>query len=97
MASEPTITVQPDGRTIAAAPGSSLLDACRTAGIELEGHCGGYGACGGCHVLVEDGMDHLSPPDDEEEDGLDMVQFLTPESRLACRAMVRGDVVIRRP
>lgn len=72
-------------------PGS-LLDIALHAGLPLEHVCGGNCACTTCHVLVTSGDANLSPLEDDEADRLDTAWDLTPRSRLACRAVVRGDV-----
>jgi 2Fe-2S ferredoxin len=77
-------------------PGS-LLDVALNFDVPLEHVCGGSCACTTCHVYVRAGADHLSPMRDEEADRLDAAWDLRPESRLACQAVVRGDVVCEVP
>lgn len=77
-------------------PGS-LLDVALSGGVEIEHACGGVGICATCHVIVEAGMDNLSVPTDEELDQVDQAPDTTLNSRLACRAVVRGDVTVRIP
>jgi ferredoxin, 2Fe-2S len=72
-------------------PGS-LLDVALNVGLPLEHACGGNCACTTCHVIVRSGADHLSALDDDEADRLDTAWEVTPHSRLACRAVVTGDV-----
>jgi 2Fe-2S ferredoxin len=72
----------------------SILDVALNAGIDLEHACGGNCACTTCHVIVRDGMENLSEPDDDELDRLDMAAGLTPQSRLGCQAVVKGDVTV---
>lgn len=78
------------GRTVQACVGESLLQAALRHGIEIEHSCGGFTACSTCHVIVEAGRDHLSPPTEEEEDHLDEAVGQTLRSRLACSAEIRG-------
>jgi 2Fe-2S ferredoxin len=78
------------------APGS-LLDVALNFGIPLEHVCGGNCACTTCHVIVTEGMANLSEMDDDEADRLDTAWDLTPTSRLACQAVVYGDVVCKVP
>ena len=74
----------------------SLLDAALLAGVEDLRHlCGGICACITCHVIIESGDKNLSPMEKDEEDRLYRVPNLSVHSRLACRAVVRGDVVAR--
>ncbi len=77
-------------------PGS-LLDVALNFDIPLEHVCGGNCACTTCHVIVREGMASLSDMDDEEADRLDTAWDLTPTSRLACQAIVKGDVVCEVP
>ena len=77
-------------------PGS-VLEIALTHGVHLEHACGGIGACGTCHVTVEEGMGNLGPVDDEELDVIDRTPDNTLNTRLACLAIVKGDVTIRVP
>ena len=65
--------------------------------IHLEHNCGGSCACTTCHVIVQEGAEHLSEMQADEEDRLDMAEGLTIRSRLGCQAVVRGDVVVEIP
>jgi len=76
---------------------ASLLDVALNVGVALEHVCGGNCACTTCHVIVRSGMEHLSEMEDDEADRLDTAWDLTPHSRLACQAIVRGDVVCEIP
>ena len=75
----------------------SLLDVALNVGFPLEHACGGHAACTTCHVIVREGADHLSEMDDAEADRLDGAWGVTPRSRLACQAVVTGDVVCEIP
>ena len=77
-------------------PGS-LLDLARHFNVPLEHTCGGNCACTTCHVVVLEGESNLSPMEDDEADRLDLAAGLTLHSRLACQAVVRGDVVVEIP
>lgn len=72
-------------------PGS-LLDVALNVGVPLEHACGGNCACTTCHVIVRSGAENLSGLEDDEMDRLDTAWDVTPSSRLACQAVVRGDV-----
>jgi ferredoxin, 2Fe-2S len=72
-------------------PGS-LLDVALNLGLPLEHTCGGNCACTTCHVIVRSGADHLSGLAELEADRLDTAWEVTPRSRLACQAVVTGDV-----
>lgn len=70
----------------------SLLDVALNVGLPLEHVCGGNCACTTCHVIVKSGAAALSEMQDDEADRLDTAWDLTPHSRLACQAIVHGDV-----
>ncbi|MBD2077442.1 (2Fe-2S)-binding protein [Phormidium sp. FACHB-592] len=55
-------------------------------------NCSGYGQCGTCLVEVVEGMEHLSPLTDTEKVKL---KKKPPTYRLACQALVNGDVTIK--
>jgi len=74
-------------------PGS-LLDIALNFGVPLEHTCGGNCACTTCHVIVKEGDRHLSQMEDLEADRLYSAAGLTLHSRLACQAVVLGDVVV---
>ena len=75
----------------------SLLDIALNVGVPLEHVCGGNCACTTCHVIVRSGMHNLNEMDEDEADRLDTAWDLTPESRLACQAVVRGDITCEIP
>lgn len=78
------------------APGS-ILDIALAHGVAIEHACGGCGACSTCHVIVEAGAENLREPSDEELDMVDLAPGASLNSRLACLAVVRGDVTVRVP
>jgi 2Fe-2S ferredoxin len=75
----------------------SLLDIAKNLDIPLEHACGGSCACTTCHVVVREGAHNLSDMQDDEVDRLDTAWDVTPDSRLGCQAVVRGDVVCEIP
>ena len=77
-------------------PGS-LLDIAMSHGVSIQRACGGVGVCGTCHVIVTQGYENLSKPTDDELDKVDYVPGSTPKSRLACQAVVNGDVTVTIP
>jgi 2Fe-2S ferredoxin len=48
-------------------------------------------------VVVREGAHNLSDMQDDEVDRLDTAWDVTPDSRLGCQAVVRGDVVCEIP
>lgn len=84
----PKITILPDGKTVEAPAGTSLLQASARAGAMHGSACGGVCACSTCHVWVHAGFDSLSEPDDRELDILDRAFDVRPTSRLGCQARI---------
>jgi 2Fe-2S ferredoxin len=105
----PKVTFLPEGKTVEFESGKlpydehgkpeSLLDVAINFGVHIEHACGGSCACTTCHVIVKSGDANLSPdPADEDElDRLDQAPGLTLHSRLACQAVVTGDVTVEIP
>ena len=93
-------TVEVDGDNLPAnrfGEQGCLLDIALANGIPISHACGGAGVCGTCHVVVEEGAKNLSEPDGDEMDVVDEVPGCGLTSRLACRAIVRGDVTVTVP
>lgn len=69
------------------APGQSLMDAIRNAGIEdLQAVCGGCCSCATCHVYVLSKPAEPLPSMAADEDALlDGTSHRTTQSRLACQ------------
>lgn len=83
----------PDGRTVVAAPGPTILDLSRRAGVPHASVCGGRGRCSTCRIRIIDGHDRLSPASPDETRVLQRVG--NPINvRLACQARPVGDVSV---
>ncbi|HTB15981.1 MAG TPA: 2Fe-2S iron-sulfur cluster-binding protein [Bryobacteraceae bacterium] len=105
----PKVTFLPEGKTVEFESGKlpydehgkpeSVLDVAINFGVQIEHACGGSCACTTCHVIVKKGDENLSPnpPEDDELDRLDQAPGLTLHSRLACQAVVTGDVTVEIP
>jgi 2Fe-2S ferredoxin len=82
------VFVLPGGerRGVQVGEGTTLLQAARQDGIEVEGACGGSMACATCHVHVDESwFDRLPQSSPEEEDMLDFAAELAATSRLGCQ------------
>jgi uncharacterized 2Fe-2S/4Fe-4S cluster protein (DUF4445 family) len=100
-----TLVLQPSGRRGQVPRGTSVLEAARALGVELESICGGRQTCGKCQILVEEGTflkhqltsaaSHLSPIADLEADYRERHHL--GDRRLACGASILGDVLITVP
>ncbi|NJD26682.1 MAG: DUF4445 domain-containing protein, partial [Chloroflexi bacterium] len=108
MTSQPIAQVifTPSGRRGRFDEGTTLLDAARSLGVDLDSVCGGRGLCGRCQVVPAEGSfpkhgidssdRHLSPRG-ADEDEYDRLRGLAAGRRLGCRAVVRGDVLVDVP
>ncbi len=97
------VIFQPSGRRGEIPEGTTILEAAQSLGVGIESLCGGNGSCGKCRIRIESGTferygitslsDHLSPFTEEEG------AFISDKERaegfrLACNAMIRGDLLI---
>ncbi len=73
------------GQSVMVAPGTTLLEASRAAGVSHAAVCGGRGRCSTCRTRVVVGGDGLTPPDERELKLLKRVSA-APNVRLACQA-----------
>jgi len=96
------ITFTPSGRRGSFAAGTTLLEAARSLGADIDSVCGGRGICGRCQITVGSapGMPPaagaLSAPGPTELDYRGR-RPLREDHRLACAARVLDDVVINVP
>ena len=88
----PVITVSygEDVRKIVVDLSTSLGEAIIATGLPLEQPCAGKGTCFKCKVLAQG---DLGPLDEREQEGLTSAEQATGY-RLACRALVQGDVSV---
>lgn len=84
-------------KAVEAFEGQSILDAALDSDIALTHDCGGNCTCSTCHVIILEGMEHLSEKEEAEQDQLEMAENLTATSRLGCQAKISGDVVLEIP
>ncbi len=86
--------------------GTSVLDAARELGVDIDSVCGGRGICGRCqcdigngrfakHGIVS-GADHLTEVGQAEQRYIDK-RGLVEGRRLTCQARVQGDLLIDVP
>ena len=100
------VVFTPSGRRGRFPLGSSLLQAARSLGVDIDSVCGGRGICGRCQVLVAEGefskhgvtssVDNLSPVSAVEVEYC-ATQPMAAGRRLSCSAQVLGDLVIDVP
>ncbi len=87
------VTVTTDDLTINVDDGYALIDMCEDHDTSILFGCRD-GACGACMVKVLDGLDKLSPMQDDERDFLETMAA-EPNERLACQCRVYGDVTLK--
>ncbi len=101
------IVFTPSGRRGRFAHGTSVLEAARALGVDVDSVCGGRGLCGRCQVTCAEGdfskhaivsaADHLSPAGDVERRYNERRNPLIEGRRLSCQAKIVGDLVIDVP
>jgi uncharacterized 2Fe-2S/4Fe-4S cluster protein (DUF4445 family) len=103
---EPLVIFTPSGRRGRFATGTTVLDAARALGVDIDSVCGGRGICGRCQIEqsvgsfpkhgIESRPGNLSPLGPVEADYRSR-KGLDEGRRLSCTAHVRGDVVVDVP
>ncbi len=104
--SEPLVVFTPSGRRGRFPAGTSVLDAARGLGVDIDSVCGGRELCGRCQVVqgvgafpkhgITSAPDHPSPNRDASTE-YGARHPLPSGRRLACAAHVVGDAVIDVP
>ncbi len=100
------IVFTPSGRRGQFPVGTTVLQAARTLGVDIDSVCGGRAICGRCQVLLSEGhfskhgveskVEHLSGFSDNERE-YQQTQPLADGRRLSCSTQILGDVVIDVP
>lgn len=83
----------PDGDSLTAPVGQTILETLRNAGVPHASVCGGRGRCTTCRVHVGEAARHLPPPGEVEQKALARIG-VEPEVRLACQCAPRRDISI---
>ncbi len=104
--SDALVVFTPSGRRGRFTPGTTVLDAARRLGVDLDSVCGGRGICGRCQIEVSEGehakhgiasaANHLTPAG-ELEHRYGAERGLAEGRRLGCTAAIAGDLVIDVP
>lgn len=93
------VRIEPDGLEFCVKDGQTVFRAAREKGIEWPTRCGGAKSCTLCTMIVIEGVDNLSRPDDEETFLVAPIarrSEIEPDRvRMACAARVRGPLVVR--
>jgi uncharacterized 2Fe-2S/4Fe-4S cluster protein (DUF4445 family) len=107
-----TVIFQPSGRQGRIVEGTTLLEAARQLGVDVDSICGGRQTCGKCKVIVESGQfakhgitsspDHVTPMGEDEARYFAKhpqltTQHSTLNTRLSCACAITGDVLVTVP
>ncbi|RAP39828.1 drug:proton antiporter [Rhodovulum viride] len=102
----PRVVFTPSGKRGQVPAGTTVLEAARQLGVDLDSVCGGRGICSKCQISPGRGAfpkhgltvaeDALSPVNDVER-RYDEKRGLAPGRRLGCQARILADVVIDVP
>ena len=105
-ADEALVVFTPSGRRGRFPAGTTILQAARALGVDLDSVCGGRGICGRCQVVqsigtfakhgIESAAAHLSRVS-EVEDRYASENPLADGRRLGCSTAILGDVVVDVP
>ena len=105
--SEAKVVFTPSGKRGTFAHGTSVLDAARSLGVDVDSVCGGRAMCGRCQVNVAEGefakhaitskAEHLSSVGEVETRFATRRRNFKAGRRLSCQATIQGDLVIDVP
>ena len=100
------VVFTPSGRRGRFTKGTSVLNAARSLGVDLDSVCGGRGICGRCQILLSEGEfskhgitsrpEHLTAFSQTERE-YSQKNALKNERRLGCCALLQGHAVIDVP
>lgn len=83
-----------EGGTVTTSPGKTLLEISREAGIDHMSVCGGRARCSTCRTLIIENANNISPRTEAEDKLLKKLNS-DDNIRLACQAVIQGDVTVR--
>ena len=75
-------------------PGTLLIEAARSAGLDVPQQCGGAAICGWCRMRIGEGAENLSAMQSEEERLIEWGKLRGGE-RASCQAEIHGDVAVQ--
>jgi ferredoxin, 2Fe-2S len=93
------VRIEPDGIDLEVKEGQTVFRVANERGLGWPTRCGGAQSCTMCSMVVIDGVDNLSRPDQDEcfrVGPIARISGVDPNRvRLACAARVRGPVIVR--
>lgn len=90
--------ILPNGLSVVALPGKTILDIALENNIPMEHACEKSCACCTCHCIIRKGFYSLSKCLEKEEDLLDKAWGLEKYSRLGCQAKLgKKDIEVEIP
>lgn len=106
MADTARVVFMPSGRRGEFPTGTSVLEAGRALGVDIDSVCGGRAVCGRCQINVSEGefaklqitsnAEHISEFSATEEK-YQRIKGMKPGRRLGCQSKILGDLVIDVP
>ena len=101
------VVFTPSGRRGSFPADTSVLNAARSLGVDIDSVCGGRGICGRCQIECSEGsfpklqinssLDHLSDKSEGEKKFEELRNPLAKGRRLGCQALLVNNVVIDVP
>jgi ferredoxin, 2Fe-2S len=93
------VRVEPSGLELDVKDGQTIFRVANDIGIGWPTRCGGAKSCTMCTMIVLEGVDNFSKPDDDESlrvRPLARIEGVEPiRLRMACAARVRGPAVVQ--
>lgn len=98
----PEVVFLPAGRRASVVEGTTVLDAARALGVDLDSICSGRGICGRCQIRIGSTPGIPAEPSRLSPPGTMETQYrgkrpLAPQNRLGCASHILDDVVIDIP
>lgn len=89
----PIISFQKNRPSMEVPSGSNLMEVLLNVDIPVASSCHGDGVCAKCKIIITEGAEHLSKPNDLEE-FLKERHKIPAGVRLSCQVQVHGDIKI---
>ncbi|MFZ4122723.1 MAG: 2Fe-2S iron-sulfur cluster-binding protein [Caulobacterales bacterium] len=91
------LLIEPSGLRLEVAPGETVLEAARRAGLTWRSVCGGHADCRTCYFTTREPPEAFSPAEEIEQIALATLSAVVArqgQARLACQARPLRDVVV---